>query len=115
MKYNKEIAVKLYEKYKSDLGKYKHIAEYFKGNTDAKKNYPQTDRSNNFETYNFIKKFTIEEVSFMVGNPITYISAEGNVENIKNIENPCFKRSSIVICSEKFKCLFLRDSVLIFE
>lgn len=87
MKYNKEIAVKLYEKYKSDLGKYKHIAEYFKGNTDAKKNYPQTDRSNNFETYNFIKKFTIEEVSFMVGNPITYISAEGNVENIKNIEN----------------------------
>ncbi|WP_052406597.1 phage portal protein [Clostridium culturomicium] len=87
MEYNKEIAVKLYEKYKLDLGKYKHIAEYFKGNTDAKKNYPQTDRSNNFETYNFIKKFTIEEVSFMVGNPITYISAEGNIESIKNIEN----------------------------
>lgn len=86
MEYNKEIAVKLYEKYKLDLGKYKHIAEYFKGNTDAKKNYPKTDRSNNFETYNFIKKFTIEEVSFMVGNPITYISAVGNMESIKDIE-----------------------------
>jgi len=58
--------------------------EYYKGNTDAIKNYQLvTERSNNKINTNFIKKFILEEVSYSVGNDITYISKSGN-ENIVN-------------------------------
>lgn len=69
-----KIVERLYDKYKRRLPQYSKIEAYYKKKTDAKLNYPQTDRSNIFETYNFIKKFTLEEVSFMVGSPITYIA-----------------------------------------
>jgi len=52
--------------------------EYYKGNTDAVNNYTETDRSNNKINTNFLKKFVKEEMSYSVGNPITYISKSSN-------------------------------------
>lgn len=58
--------------------------EYYKGNTKAMKEYKMvTERSNNKTNVNYIKKFIKEEVSYSVGNPVTYISKSGN-ENILN-------------------------------
>ncbi len=58
--------------------------EYYKGNTDAMANYKMvTERSNNKTPVNYIKKFIKEEVSYSVGNDVTYISKSGN-ENIVN-------------------------------
>ncbi|HBJ2612310.1 TPA: phage portal protein [Clostridium botulinum] len=75
---------KAYEEFQNCKYTYNKMYEYYKGNTDAIKNYQLvTERSNNKINTNFIKKFILEEVSYSVGNDITYISKSGN-ENIVN-------------------------------
>lgn len=60
---------------------------YYKGDTDAMKKYLfVTERSNLKINTNFIKKFIKEEVSYTVGNPITYESRNDNSDVIKDIE-----------------------------
>nr|WP_242866696.1 phage portal protein [Clostridium sporogenes] len=79
-----DLLKKAYEEYQNNLATYTKMYEYYKGNTDAIKNYQLvTERSNNKINTNFIKKFILEEVSYSVGNDITYISKSGN-ENIVN-------------------------------
>lgn len=52
---------------------YANMYEYYKGNTDAIKNYKiVTKRSNLKINVNYLKKFIKEEVSYAVGNRITY-------------------------------------------
>lgn len=66
---------------------YDKAYEYYKGNTDAIKNYKMvTDRNNNKINTNFLKKFIKEEVSYSVGNDITYISNSGNDNCINDIK-----------------------------
>jgi SPP1 family phage portal protein len=61
--------------------------DYFKGNSDATKHYQMvTKRSNNKVNTNFIKKFIKEEVSYSVGNDITYISKKGNKQIVEDID-----------------------------
>lgn len=75
---------KAYEEYQNNLQIYAKMYAYYKGNTDAMANYKMvTERSNNKINTNFIKKFILEEVSYSVGNDVTYISKSGN-ENIVN-------------------------------
>ncbi|MCD3211808.1 phage portal protein [Clostridium botulinum C/D] len=75
---------KAYEEYISNKITYEKMYQYYKGNTDAINNYQMvTERSNNKINTNFIKKFIKEEVSYSVGNAVTYISKSGN-ENIIN-------------------------------
>ncbi|WP_282804267.1 phage portal protein [Clostridium tetani] len=75
---------KAYEEYKNNKTTYNKMYEYYKGNTDAIKNYKMvTERSNNKISVNYIKKLINEEVSYSVGNDVTYISKSGN-ENIVN-------------------------------
>lgn len=63
---------------------YDKMYNYYKGNTDAVANYKMvTERSNNKTPCNFVKKFIKEEVSYSVGNDITYISKSGD-ENVIN-------------------------------
>ncbi|MGE5627817.1 MAG: phage portal protein [Solirubrobacterales bacterium] len=61
--------------------------EYYKGNSDAIKNYKLvTQRSNNKTSVNYMKKFIKEEVSYSVGNDITYISKSSNGNIIRDID-----------------------------
>lgn len=63
---------------------YDKAYEYYKGDTDAMRNYKMiTERNNNKANTNFLKKFIKEEVSYSVGNDITYISKSSD-ENIIN-------------------------------
>lgn len=75
---------KAYEEYKNNKSTYDKMYAYYKGNTDAMINYKMvTERSNNKTPVNYIKKFIKEEVSYSVGNDVTYISKFGS-ENIVN-------------------------------
>jgi SPP1 family phage portal protein len=67
----------MYQCFESDLHKYQKMYDYYKGNTDAMADYKTiTQRSNLKVNTNFFKKFVKEEVSYTVGNPITYESKE---------------------------------------
>lgn len=71
----------LYEKWE-----YTKAYEYYKGNTDAINNYKMiTERNNNKANTNFLKKFVKEEVSYSVGNDITYISKSSNEDIVNDI------------------------------
>ncbi|WP_082174065.1 phage portal protein [Clostridium niameyense] len=81
---NIDLLKKAYDEYTSNKATYDKMYAYYKGNTDAINNYQMvTERSNNKINTNFIKKFIKEEVSYSVGNDVTYISKSGN-ENIVN-------------------------------
>ena len=69
-------------------GRYIHekMYRYYKGDTDAMRKYKfVTERSNIKVNANYIKKFIKEEVSYTVGNDITYESRSDNKEIIKDI------------------------------
>ncbi|WP_346913769.1 phage portal protein [Clostridium sp.] len=87
MLYDKEIAKKMYDKYKANKNRYQKMQNYKIGKTDIVNGYIKTDRSNRVLQDNYIKTFIAEEVSFMVGMPITYSSKSGNNEMIKEINN----------------------------
>ena len=77
---------KYYDEYLSKKTIYDKMYEYYKGNTDAMKNYKMiTDRANNKINTNFMKKFVKEEMAYSVGNPITYISKTSNTKIIDDI------------------------------
>lgn len=78
------IIKKAHEEYLNSKYTYEKMYRYYKGDTDAMDNYKMvTERSNNKTPVNYIKKFIKEEVSYSVGNDVTYISKSGN-ENIVN-------------------------------
>ena len=77
----------IYEEYKVKKPLYDKMYEYYKGNTDAKRNYKMiTNRSDNKADVNFMKKFIKEEVSYAVGNDVTFASKTGNKDVIKEID-----------------------------
>lgn len=83
---NLELIKKAYDNWLYDLWEHNKAYEYYKGNTDAMLNYKMiTKRSNNKAGTNFLKKFIKEEVSYSVGNDITYISKSSNTDMINNI------------------------------
>lgn len=72
--------------YNREKIKYKEMYDYYLGNTNTMKNYKLTDRSNIKVSVNYIKKFIKEEVSYSLGNDITYISKAGDKEIIELLE-----------------------------
>lgn len=65
---------------------FQRMDNYYRGKTDAMKNYKMiTARSNNKAKCNFIKKFIKEEVDYILGNKITYISKSSNEGVINSI------------------------------
>lgn len=79
-----ELIVECLKEYNLNLAKFQKMQNYYVGDTDALKNYKMiTNRTNNKVRCNFIKFFVKEEVSYIVGNKVTYISKSGN-ENIIN-------------------------------
>lgn len=82
-----ELVISKYSSYKKDIPTYKKMYDYYKGDTDAIDKYKFiTERSNLKINTNFIKKFIKEEVSYTVGNPITYESRSNDDSFIHNIE-----------------------------
>lgn len=75
----------MYDDFKLGKHNYEKILSYYKGNTDAKKDYKTTDRSNLFISNNYLKKFVKEEVSYSVGNAISYTSKGDNVKGIESL------------------------------
>ncbi|MDU1068181.1 phage portal protein [Clostridium sp.] len=86
MLYNKDIALKMYGEYNKNKSLYKKMYDYYIGETDVLKSYPETDRSNRKIVDNFIKTFIDEEVSFMAGMPITYSSKDEQTGVINDVE-----------------------------
>lgn len=83
---NRQIIDKLISEYNQRKVRAIKQYNYYIGNTDAYKNYQENkDRCNRKVNDNFIKTFIDEEVSFMVGQPITYISKSNNKECIQSI------------------------------
>ncbi len=84
---NIELIKKNYNKWILQKAEYNRAYEYYKGNTDAMKNYKMvTERNNNKANTNFLKKFVKEEVSYSVGNDITYISKFSNESIVNDID-----------------------------
>lgn len=77
----------IYDAFQEEKAIYEKIWKYYKGETDAKTNYKQTDRSNLVTGCNYIKKFVKEETSYSVGNPISYSSKKGISEAIDLLGN----------------------------
>lgn len=115
MLYNKEIAEKLYEEYNKRLPTARSQYDYYKGNTDIVRTYQKTDRSNRIVNDNFIRTFIEEEVSFMVGQPITYVGDENAVKdiyyNLNNINSALDIElcTNLLIYGEAYELYYLND------
>lgn len=118
MKYNFTIAQKLKDEYDKKRLIYATMYDYYIGKTDVLKNYPTTDRSNRKIVDNFIKSFIEEEVSFMVGQPITYVSRKNNSNSITDIESILSSVSAtldselatnLLIFGESYELYYLND------
>lgn len=78
---------KIYGSYYVFQNIYNKMYKYYKGDTDAIRRYLfVTERSNLKINANFIKKFIKEEVSYTVGNDITYESRTNNDKVVKDID-----------------------------
>lgn len=76
-----------YEDFSAKCSTYETMYDYYKGYTEAMRDYKMvTERSNNKTPCNFIKKFIKEEVSYSVGNDITYLSKSGDKNIINDID-----------------------------
>ena len=70
-----------------NLPLFEKIHSYYKGDTDAMATYKMVTERSNLKAYcNYIKKFVKEETSYILGNPITYISKTGNKEILQAID-----------------------------
>ena len=99
MIYNKQIAEKLYEEYTRRKMIANNQYDYYRGKTDIYKTYATTDRSNRKISDNFIRTFIEEEVSFMVGQPITYIADEEIVNAINDTINNISTTLDMKLCT----------------
>lgn len=100
---NIELIKKNYDRWAIKKSDYIKAYEYYKGNTDAMKNYKMiTERNNNKANTNFLKKFVKEEVSYSVGNDITYISKSSNDSIVNDIDYylECWKEDHDSILSK---------------
>lgn len=82
-----KLVKKAYGSYWVFQSMYHKMYRYYKGDTDALNKYLfVTERSNLKINTNFIKKFIKEEVSYTVGNDITYESRTANETVVNDIE-----------------------------
>ncbi len=71
------------------------MLDYYAGNHDILRNYRyEANRSNEKTVINYIHKFVEEEISYTLGNPITYISNTGNERELKDINYQLFHWST---------------------
>lgn len=82
-----DILVKLTDEYYSQTEKYNKMGRYYDGKHDILNDYRyEANRSNQKITVNYIHKFVEEELAYIFGNPISYISKSGNESCINDID-----------------------------
>ena len=82
-----EILKECYNDYKSRLGTFKKINDYYYGKTDSLKNFkPIEGRSNLKVECNFLQKLVDEEASYSFSNDVTYTAKDGNKQAIEYID-----------------------------
>jgi SPP1 family phage portal protein len=70
------------------------MEQYYNGITDMRNKYIKTDRANNIVEPNFMKQFINEELSYLLGNKITYVSKNSNSECIEDIKRVLYPWSN---------------------
>lgn len=76
----------IYDEFRKRVTSFQTMTDYYENRSDAMKNYKMiTDRSSLKTNTNFIKLFVDEEVSYSLGNDITYTSREGNQEFLDEV------------------------------
>ncbi|MBU3176081.1 phage portal protein [Clostridium estertheticum] len=99
-----------YSDYSKKLAGNQKMFDYYKGKTDALENYKMvTERSNLKTRVNFIKKFIKEEVSYTLGNKITYTSKSSNTKITDAVEY------NLTHWSEKHDQKLLKNSLIFGE
>ena len=82
-----EILKECYNDYKSRLGTFKKINDYYYGKTDSLKNFkPIQGRSNLKVECNFLQKLVDEEASYSFSNEVTYTAKDGKKQIIDYID-----------------------------
>lgn len=86
MKINSEVLEQLYSMFRKEQGEFKKMSDYYENKSDAMKDYKMiTERSSLKTNTNFIKLFIDKEVSYSLGNNVTYSSRSGNEEFINEV------------------------------
>ena len=82
-----DILTKLIAEYHEYLDEYNKMGRYYDGKHDILKNYRyEENRANQKIIENYVHKFVEEELSYIFGNPLTYISKSGNEAIINDID-----------------------------
>ena len=77
-----------YADFSNNIFKNEMMRDYYKGETEALENYKMVTARSNLKTrVNYIKKFIKEEVSYTLGNKISYLSKSSNTKIIDAIEH----------------------------
>lgn len=82
-----ELILKCYEEYEIHYSKYQKMKNYYDGKMDILNEYKQlAKRSNQKIVCNFIQKFVDQEVSYCVGQPLSYLSDSGDKSIVEAID-----------------------------
>lgn len=78
---------KCYDEFKRNQSSMQKYKNYYDGKHDILNNYAMVDsRSNMKLVFNFPRKMTTEEVGYILGKPVNYVSKSGNDEIISQID-----------------------------
>ena len=81
--------------YRANRPKYQKMKNYYDGKHDILNTYPRnTNYSNQIVVTNMINPFITQEVSYVLGNPISYISNTGDKEVVNAINSNLFHYKS---------------------
>ncbi|WP_345759057.1 phage portal protein [Bacillus sp. PBIB1] len=81
------LLMKCLRKLRENQETYKTYEEYYNGHHSIMRNYAMNEsRSNMKVVVNFFKKFIHDEIAYALGNPVTYISLDGNSQLIDVID-----------------------------
>ncbi len=87
MKVDKDLILRCLKELRKNQVKYKKYKDYYDGRHDILNNYAMNEaRSNQKVVVNFFKKFINDEIAYSIGNPISYISTEGDNDLIQTID-----------------------------
>ncbi|HHV25997.1 MAG TPA: phage portal protein [Tissierellia bacterium] len=87
MKVNNELILRCLKELRKNQVKYRVYKDYYDGNHDILKTYAMNEaRSNQKVVVNYFKKFINDEIAYSIGNPVSYISTEGDNEVINLID-----------------------------
>jgi SPP1 family phage portal protein len=87
----KKIIDKMVEEYQTNVQNYLHMKYYYDGEHDILSTYPrQENRNNQVIVDNMVQKFIDEEINYVLGNAVSYVSISGNHNIVNAIDTQLF-------------------------